>query len=55
MYPKNVKGTIPGHIYHVSGELIGVNGINISAMAVWLRRKAGGQFQFITLVPRGGS
>ena len=41
--------------YHVSGDLVGVNGFNISAIAVWLQRKADGQFQFITLVPGGRS
>ena len=45
------KTTEYGTFYHVSGDLIGVNGFNISATLVWLRRKADGQFQFITLVP----
>ena len=45
-----------GTFYRVQGELDGVNGVNISVIAVWLERKADGQFQFITLVPgEGGS
>ena len=48
------KTTEYGTFYRVHGELAGVNGVNISVIAVWLKRKVDGQFQFITLVPREG-
>ena len=40
-----------GTFYNVSGELQGVNGINLSVVTIWLERKSDGKFQFITLVP----
>ena len=40
-----------GTLYLVKGELIGVNGVRISVITIWLARKADGKFQFITLVP----
>lgn len=40
-----------GTFYNVSGELKGVNEINLSVVTIWLERKSDGKFQFITLVP----
>ncbi|MEL6931393.1 MAG: hypothetical protein AAFO95_22640, partial [Cyanobacteria bacterium J06600_6] len=40
-----------GTFHNVSGELQGVNGINLSVVTIWLKRKSDGKFQFITLVP----
>ena len=40
-----------GTFYNVSGELQGVNEINLSVVTIWLQRKSDGKFQFITLVP----
>ena len=33
------KTTEYGTFYHVAGDLIGINGVNISVIAVWLERK----------------
>ncbi|MDV3002604.1 MAG: hypothetical protein N5P05_004259 (plasmid) [Chroococcopsis gigantea SAG 12.99] len=40
-----------GAFYKVTGELIGVNGINLPVTTIWLQRRIDGQFQFITLKP----
>ncbi|VEP11819.1 conserved hypothetical protein [Hyella patelloides LEGE 07179] len=40
-----------GIFYNVYGELQGVNGINLSVVTIWLRRKSDNKFQFITLKP----
>ena len=40
-----------GTFYLVKGELIGVNGVKISVITIWLERKADGKCQFITLIP----
>ena len=40
-----------GTFYNVSGELQGVNGINLSVVTIWLERKSDGKFQFVTLIP----
>ena len=40
-----------GTFYNVSGELQGVNGIDLSVVTIWLKCKSDGQFQFITLIP----
>ncbi len=40
-----------GTFYHVEGELIGVNGVNLSVVTVWLQRQIDGKFQFVTLKP----
>jgi hypothetical protein len=40
-----------GTFYQVEGELIGVNGINLSVVTVWLQRQIDGKFQFVTLKP----
>jgi hypothetical protein len=41
-----------GTFYQVEGDLIGVNGVNLSVVTVWLRRRIDSKFQFITLKPR---
>ena len=40
-----------GTFYRVVGELIGVNGIALSVVTIWLQRQADGRFQFVTLKP----
>jgi hypothetical protein len=40
-----------GTFYQVEGELIGVNGVNLSVITVWLQRQINGKFQFVTLKP----
>lgn len=40
-----------GTFYRVEGQLIGVNGKNLSVITIWLKRKIDAQFQFITLKP----
>ena len=45
------KTTEYGTFYLVKGALIGVNGVRISVITVWLERKTDGTFQFITLIP----
>jgi hypothetical protein len=40
-----------GTFYQVAGELIGVNGVNLSVITVWLQRQIDGKFQFVTLKP----
>ncbi len=40
-----------GTFYNVYGELQGVNGVNLSVVTIWLRRKSDNKFQFITLKP----
>jgi hypothetical protein len=40
-----------GTFYQIEGELIGVNGVNLSVVTVWLRRLIDGEFQFVTLKP----
>ncbi|MGB7376198.1 MAG: hypothetical protein WA959_06460 [Rivularia sp. (in: cyanobacteria)] len=37
--------------YRVIGELIGINGQNLSVITVWLQRAIDDKFQFITLKP----
>jgi hypothetical protein len=41
-----------GTFYQVEGDLIGVNGVNLSVITVWLQRQIDGKFQFVTLKPR---
>jgi hypothetical protein len=41
-----------GAFYQVGGELIGVNGVNLSVVTIWLQRQIDGKFQFVTLKPR---
>jgi hypothetical protein len=40
-----------GTFYQVAGELIGVNGVSLSVITVWLQRQINGTFQFVTLKP----
>jgi hypothetical protein len=40
-----------GTFYQVEGELIGVNGVSLSVVTVWLQRQIDGKFQFVTLKP----
>ena len=40
-----------GTFYQVAGELIGVNGVSLSVITVWLQRQIDGKFQFVTLKP----
>lgn len=40
-----------GTFYQVKGELIGVNGVSLSVITVWLQRQIDGKFQFVTLKP----
>jgi hypothetical protein len=40
-----------GTFYQVEGELIGVNGVSLSIVTVWLQRQIDGKFQFVTLKP----
>ncbi len=40
-----------GKFYQIAGELIGVNGVNLSVITVWLQRQIDGKFQFVTLKP----
>jgi hypothetical protein len=40
-----------GTFYQVKGELIGVNGVRLSVVTVWLQRQIDGKFQFVTLKP----
>jgi hypothetical protein len=41
-----------GTFYQVEGDLIGVNGVNLSVVTIWLRRQIDSKFQFVTLKPR---
>jgi hypothetical protein len=40
-----------GTFYQIEGELIGVNGVSLSVVTVWLQRQIDGKFQFVTLKP----
>jgi hypothetical protein len=40
-----------GIFYQVEGELVGVNGVCLSVVTVWLQRQIDGKFQFVTLKP----
>lgn len=40
-----------GTYYQVEGVLQGTNGIDLSVVTIWLKRKIDQQFQFITLIP----
>jgi hypothetical protein len=40
-----------GAFYQVAGELVGINGVSLSVVTVWLQRQIGGKFQFVTLKP----
>jgi hypothetical protein len=40
-----------GTFYQVRGDLLGVNGVRLSVITVWLQRQVDGKFQFVTLKP----
>ena len=40
-----------GVFYQVVGTLVGINGVNLSVITVWLERKIDRRFQFVTLKP----
>ena len=40
-----------GVFYQVEGNIIGVNGVSLSVITVWLEREIDGKFQFVTLKP----
>jgi hypothetical protein len=40
-----------GTFYQVEGDLIGVNGVSLSVVTVWLQRQIDAKFQFVTLKP----
>jgi hypothetical protein len=40
-----------GTFYQVEADLVGVNGVNLSVITVWLQRQIDGKFQFVTLKP----
>lgn len=40
-----------GTFYQVVGELVGINGVTLSVVTVWMQRQIDGKFQFVTLKP----
>lgn len=40
-----------GIFYQVVGELVGVNGVSLSVVTIWLQRQIDRKFQFVTLKP----
>ena len=40
-----------GIFYQAAGELVGVNGVSLSVVTIWLQRQTDGKFQFVTLKP----
>lgn len=44
-----------GIFYQAVGELVGVNGVSLSVVTIWLQRQTDGKFQFVTLKPRKDS
>jgi hypothetical protein len=40
-----------GTFYQVTGALVGVNGVNLSVVTIWLQRQIDGKFQCVTLKP----
>ena len=40
-----------GTFYQAAGELVGVNGVNLAVVIIWLQRQIDGKFQFVTLKP----
>jgi endonuclease III len=43
-----------GIFYQVRGILMGINGVNLNIITIWLKRKVDHQFQFVTLKPFRG-
>lgn len=46
-----VKESRYGTYYRVAGELVGLNGVNLSVTTIWFKRRIDDKFQFVTLVP----
>lgn len=40
-----------GTLYQVTGELVGINGVTLLVVTVWIQRQIDGKFQFVTLKP----
>jgi hypothetical protein len=40
-----------GVFYKVAGELVGINGVSLSVVTIWLQRQIDEKFQFVTLKP----
>jgi len=40
-----------GTFYLVRGQLVGLNGVTLSVVTIWLQRQVDNQYQFITLKP----
>lgn len=40
-----------GAFYKVAGELVGINGVSLSVVTIWLQRQIDEKFQFVTLKP----
>jgi hypothetical protein len=49
-----VKESRYGTYYRVAGELVGLNGVNLSVSTIWIKRRIDNKFQFVTLVPGKG-
>jgi len=45
------RSTMYGDMYEVKGSLVGPNGMTLQLVTVWIRLKANGETQFVTLVP----
>lgn len=45
------RSTEYGVFYQVTGELIGVNGVTLWVVTLWLQRQIDRKFQFVTLKP----
>ena len=42
-----------GTFYRVEGGIMGVNGVRLLVVTIWLKRQIDGKFQFVTLKPLG--
>ncbi|MEO1298129.1 MAG: DUF6883 domain-containing protein [Cyanobacteria bacterium J06636_16] len=40
-----------GVFYQVTGDLVGLNGVSLSVVTIWLQWQTDGKFQFVTLKP----
>jgi hypothetical protein len=40
-----------GQFYRVAGDLVGVNGVSLSVVTIWVERRSDSQFHFVTLKP----
>lgn len=43
-----------GVFYQVIGHLMGINGVSLAVVTIWLERRVDSKFQFITLKPYRG-